>query len=70
MWGAIQAVVSGIVSAIANNLQAVWGTIGDGVTTAFNGIKEIFSNVWNYIKTLVLGVVLVICDLVTGDLPP
>ena len=42
--------LSAALVAIANNLQAVWGTIGDGVTTAFNGIKEIFSNVWNYIK--------------------
>lgn len=56
-----------IVQTIVTNMQTVWTSFVTTLTGIWNGIVQIATGVWNLIKAAVMGPVLLLIDLVTGD---
>ncbi len=52
---------------IKTTIEAVWNGVKDFLGPVWNQIKEIASATWELIKNAVLGPVLLLIDLVTGD---
>ncbi|MFT9076568.1 phage tail tape measure protein [Ethanoligenens sp.] len=66
-WNGIKAVVMAVVTPLINGVMNIWNGMKGGIQTVMNGLKNILGGIWTVIKNIVLGPVLLICDLVTGN---
>ncbi|SES18078.1 tape measure protein [Streptococcus gallolyticus] len=74
LWDGIKEVFSDAWEAIVTIMQPfidnfinTWENLSTALSQIWDGIKEIFSGAWEVIKAIVLGPVLIICDLITGN---
>jgi len=67
LWRSIVQGVMVILAPFAKGLNLIWLSIKDGVFTMIEGIKNYFSGWGNLLKNLVLGPILLILDLITGN---
>lgn len=65
VWNAILS--NPIVQIIATTVQNIFTTLSSTLSNIWNNIKSIASNTWELIKNVILGPVLLLIDLVTGD---
>lgn len=56
-----------IFNSVKETVMNVWETITEALSTAWEGIKDIASGVWEGIKNAVLGPILLLINLLTGD---
>lgn len=64
-WNAI--LENPIISTIIETIITLWTNAITTIQSIWNGLKDIASGVWNLIKNTILGPVLLLIDLVTGD---
>jgi len=56
-----------VVEDLVNNITGLWEGAKQTLDTILENVQNIFTNYWEIIKNVVGGVVLIICDLVSGD---
>lgn len=56
-----------IVQVFTGYIKDTFNNIKDTISGVWDGIKETASNAWELIKNIILGPVLLLCDLITGD---
>lgn len=66
-WTAITTAVMAIVQPFIDGFMNIWNNISDGLTQIWEGIKMIFQGVLGFIKSIFLGAILIIINLVTGN---
>ena len=64
-WNAIQS--NPIVNIISETVRNIFSNLSKTLQGIWNGIKNIASGTWELIKNVILGPVLLLIDLVTGD---
>lgn len=74
VWNGVTDFFSGIWNGIMETLQPVFTFVSDGwsnlvanITGIWNGIIDIATGVWNLIKDAVMGPILLLLDLITGN---
>lgn len=65
IWNAILG--NPIVSTIINTITLLWTNAVNTIQSIWNGLKDIASATWELIKNTILGPVLLLIDLITGD---
>ncbi|MEE6709394.1 phage tail tape measure protein [Lacticaseibacillus paracasei] len=66
IWGGISSFFSGLWNGIVTIATAVWGTYGSSLTSIWNGIVQVASGVFNMLKAVIMGPILLVLDLIDG----
>lgn len=67
IFNGIRSTVINIISGLINGIISFFGNMRAGITNILNGLSQYFTGIWQLIKTVTLGPVLLLIDLVTGN---
>ena len=56
-----------VIKSVANMVISLWKNAAETLSGIWDGIKTVASNAWELLKNIILGPVLIVIDLVTGD---
>lgn len=67
IWNGILTSIKGVITSISNFIDDKFGVAIESASFIMVGLQRIISGVWQAIKTIFLGTILLICDIVTGN---
>lgn len=67
IWTGIVTTVMSIITPFVLGITTIFNAMSGGMTFIFNGLKNYLEGIWNIIKLVILGPVILICDLCTGN---
>ena len=67
VWSAVVQTIMMVVQPFMNNFITLWNGLKEGLFQMLEGVKMIFQGAWEFIKSIVLGAILIVIDIVTGN---